>query len=450
MDRLGLRSGELAHPLGRPARGGRQHHVQAHLPEQGRNGPDGGGLSGAGAAGENQHVFPGRQLHGLALLGGIGDALGPFQLVHRPPGGDPALGLRRQQGLQAQLGGALRLPQPPEVTGVHIGHPLLNHLSPANKLVQGQLRALLPALEELGRGGHQLPPGEEDVAVVFVVAQLKAHRRLEPGPAVGLKAHAHGDPVRHGEGHAAFVARQQIGVLPELFQRRAPVLPPQAHGQHRGQLIPGQEGHQPPQAHVLPEGLADLLGPPGGDALEGGQPFRGGLQHVESLQAEAVHHVPGRGGAHALQNAGGKVAEHLRLVLRQSPLHLRRPELFPVLGVALPCAGDAQALAGGGAGDAAHNGDDLPLLGEEAEDRVPVFGVLKDDAMYRALPADELFHLGYPLFSPSRRAHISAMMSPGKTRAAFFSRSAKYRASAWASGVSPQSARTILAPGRLP
>ena len=36
-------------------------------------------------------VFPGRQLHGLALLGGIGDALGPFQLVHRPPGGDPAL-----------------------------------------------------------------------------------------------------------------------------------------------------------------------------------------------------------------------------------------------------------------------------------------------------------------------------------------------------------------------
>ena len=37
-------------------------------------------------------------------------------------------------------------------------------------------------------------------------------------------------------------------------------------------------------------------------------------------------------------------------------------------------AGDAQALAGGGAGDAAHNGDDLPLLGEEAEDRVPVFG----------------------------------------------------------------------------
>ena len=234
------------------------------------------------------------------------------------------------------------------------------------------------------------------MAVVFVVAQLEGHRRLEPQAAVRLKAHAHGNPVRHGEGHAAVVGGKEIGVLPELFQGRVPILPPQAHSQHRRQLVPGQEGHQPPEAHVLAEALGDFLGPPGGDALEGGQPLRGGLQDVEGLQAEALHDIPGRGGAHALQHAGGQIAENLLLVLRQAPLHLRRPELLPVLGMPFPHAGDGQALAGGGAGNAAHDGDGLPLLGEEAEDRVAVLGVLKDDTMYGALPADELFHLKRP------------------------------------------------------
>ena len=65
-----------------------------------------------------------------------------------------------------------------------------------------------------------------------------------------------------------------------------------------------------------------------------------------------------------------------------------------MLGMPLPDAGDGQMLAGGGAGDAAHNGDHLPLLGEEAENRIAVLGILKDDAMYRALPADQLFHFG--------------------------------------------------------
>ena len=236
------------------------------------------------------------------------------------------------------------------------------------------------------------------MAVVLVVAQLKAHRRLEPQAAVRFKAHPHGDFIRHGEGHAAVVSGQEVGVLPELFQRRVPILPPQAHGQHRRQLVPGQEGHQPPQAHMLAKALGNLLGPPGGDALQGGQPLRGGLQNIEGLQAEAFHDTPGRGGAHALQNAGGEVTEYLLLVLREAPLHLRRPELLSVLGVPLPDAGDGQPLPGSGAGDAAHHGDDLPLLGEEAEDRVAIFGVLKDDAMYDALPADQLFHLGCPLF----------------------------------------------------
>ena len=152
------------------------------------------------------------------------------------------------------------------------------------------------------------------------MAELKAHRRLEAKAAVRLKTHAHGDFVRHGEGHAALVPGQEIGVLPELFQGGVPVLTPQAHGQHRRQLVPGQKGHQPPEAHVLPEPLGNLLGPLGGDALECGQPLRGGFQNVKGFQPEAVHDIPGRGRAHALQNAGGEIADHLLLVLWQAPL----------------------------------------------------------------------------------------------------------------------------------
>ena len=230
------------------------------------------------------------------------------------------------------------------------------------------------------------------MAVVLVVAQLEGHRRLKAQAAVRLKAHAHGDFVRHGEGHAAAVGGEKIRVLPELFQGRVSILPPQAHGQHRRQLVPGQEGHQPPEPHMLPEALRDFLSPPGGDALEAGQPLRGGFQNLKGFQAEPVHELAGRGGAHAFQDAGGQVAEDLLLVLRQPPLQLRRPKLLPVLRVPLPDAGDGQVLAGSGAGNASHNGDGLPLLREEAEDRVAILGVLKDDAMYGSLPADAFFH----------------------------------------------------------
>ena len=75
-----------------------------------------------------------------------------------------------------------------------------------------------------------------------------------------------------------------------------------------------------------------------------------------------------------------------------------------MLGVGLPCAGDGQVLPRRHAGDAPHNGDDLPLLGEQAKDRISIFGVLKNNAMYRALPADQFLHgmpLSFSLFIPA-------------------------------------------------
>lgn len=76
-----------------------------------------------------------------------------------------------------------------------MGHLFLDHRAPFNEAVQSLLHQLRPAVQQLGRGGDQLVPGQEHVAVVFIVAQLKGHRRLEPLVAVRSQPHAHGDPV---------------------------------------------------------------------------------------------------------------------------------------------------------------------------------------------------------------------------------------------------------------
>ena len=52
VNRLGLHARQLAHALRRTARGGRQHDVQPHFLKQGHDAPDGGGLAGAGTAGQ--------------------------------------------------------------------------------------------------------------------------------------------------------------------------------------------------------------------------------------------------------------------------------------------------------------------------------------------------------------------------------------------------------------
>ena len=150
-----------------------------------------------------------------------------------------------------------------------------------------------------------------------------------------LKRHGaqDGDPVGDGELHPARLAGEEVGILPHLLQRRVAVLPPQLHSQDRRQLELGQKGHQPPQAHVPAEALRDLLGLAGGDAFERGQALRLPLQNVQGLRPEPLHNPPRGGGPHPLADAGGEIAEDLLLVLRQAPLQLHRPELFPVLGV---------------------------------------------------------------------------------------------------------------------
>ena len=169
MDGLGLPGAQLAHALGRPARGGQQQNCQAHALQQGDDAPGGGGFAGAGAAGQQQHPAPGRQLHRPALLGRIGDALAGLHLgddfVHIFPG----LPGRVPQGQQPPGHLCLRLIQALEIAGLHPRHLLLNDDAPGQQTVQGRLQGVGVRADELGGGGQQLVPGQEHMAVVQVV-----------------------------------------------------------------------------------------------------------------------------------------------------------------------------------------------------------------------------------------------------------------------------------------
>ena len=169
MDGLGLPGAQLAHALGCPARGGQQQHRQAHALQQGHNAPGGGGLAGAGAAGQQQHPGPGRQRHGLTLVRGIGNALLAFHLgddlVHIFPG----LPRRIPQGQKPPGHPGLRLIQAQQIAGLDIGHLLLNDDAPGQQTVQGRLQGVGVRADELGGGGQQLVPGQEHMAVVQVV-----------------------------------------------------------------------------------------------------------------------------------------------------------------------------------------------------------------------------------------------------------------------------------------
>ena len=392
VDRLGLHARQLAHPLRRPARGGRQHDVQPHFLEQGHNAPDGGGLAGAGAAGQEDDAGLRRQLHRLPLQGGVGDALLLLDLRHGPVRVPALVRVHVQQHHQPGAGGGLRLPQPPQIHRLHIGNPLDHHSMALRQGVQGRFHLLHPTAQQLAGGVQQLVLGQEHMAVIFVVGQFKGHRRPEPLAAVLRKAHGQGHGVRHGKIHAAHVVRQQVGVPAHHFQGAVPVLLPQPDGQHWRQLIPGQKFHQPPQPHVLAEQRPDLHGLLGGDAPDLLKPLRLRFQDVQRLQAKPVHDPPGSGGPHPLADAGGEVIVNLVFLLRQAPLQFLDLQLLAVLGMGLPGAGDGQMFPRCHAGDAPHNRNDLPLLCEEAEDRISIFRVLKNDAMYRALPADQFFH----------------------------------------------------------
>ena len=237
------------------------------------------------------------------------------------------------------------------------------------------------------------------MAVGQIMIQLIQHRRLGAAGRVPVEAHGQGDLVGGGEIHAAALVGEEIGVVLQLFQRLVAVGAQKTHGQRHRKIVPAKELHHPPQARQAAEGRGDLRGLFGRDALEGGQLLRLLLDDAEGVGAEALHQPRGGGGADALQHAGGQVAHDVVLLPGHAALHQLGGQLHAVGGVVNPHAGDGHALTGGGKRDAAHHGDQLALLGQQAQHRISVFFVLEHHVFHSALNGTAFPHGSPPVSS---------------------------------------------------
>ena len=306
VDGLGLPAAELPQALGRPPRGGHQHHGAPHPVQQGHDAPHGGGLARAGASGEEHYPLPRGQLHRPPLGGSVCNALPGLDL------GDGLLHPLRDQPVRleaehpVQPGGdvPLRLVEAAEVAGLHPGHLLPADRAPLHEAVQSRLHHVRRTVDEAARRVHQLVPGEEDVAVAQVVTQLEEHRCVHPPGAVPRQALSQGDGVHDREIHPVGLIHQEVGVFLHLLQGFHPIAAVEAKGQGQRQVVAVEKVHQPPHPRVVGEALGDLPGLPGRDAPDLAQALRRFLQHRERLSAEARHDPLRRGRPHALDDPG--------------------------------------------------------------------------------------------------------------------------------------------------
>ena len=352
VDGLGLPARHLPQPLGCSPRGGQQQHVKAHPLIQRDDAPQGGGLAGAGAAGEQQHAAVRRQRHRLTLQGRVAHALltldvgdgliHPHQPLHR----------RLHHGQQALGHEGLRLIQAGQVAACHVGDGLFHHGIALNELVQRQLHRVRLHADELRCRQHQLLPRQEHMAVVQIVAELIEHGGVQTAGVVTAEAHAQGNGVGDGEVHAVLTAAQQVRIVPQGLHGPVAVGALHRHGQMYRQVVPRQELHDLAQTRQRPQGGGQLHGPLGSDALQGLEPLRLLLDDPQGIGAEAVHQTLGRGGPHTLEDAAAQIGRHVPGLLRHAALHALRRQLRAVGRVLHPDAGDGHALAGGGAGDA--------------------------------------------------------------------------------------------------
>ena len=399
MDGLGLAAAQLAHPLGGAACGRQQHGIQPHPVKQGHDAPHGGGLAGAGAAGQQQHALFRRQRHGAALLRRVGDALLLFDIADDPVHIPAKVPVVAAGGGQTLGHIDLRLVHPPQIAALHVGDGLTHHGEALTQVVQRLLHRFLAYADQLHGGGDQLGPGQEHMAVGQVMIQFVQYCRLGAAGGIPVEAHGQGDLISGGKIHAAALVGEEIGVVLQFLQRLVAVGAQKAHSQRYRQVVPAQELHHPPQARQAAEGRGDLRGLLCGDALEGGQLLRLLLDDAQSVGAEALHQPRGGGGANALQHAGGEIAHDVVLLAGHAALHQLGGQLHAVGGVVDPHAGDGHTLAGGGKGDAAHHGDQLALLGQQAQHCISVFLVLEHHVFHSAFNRTAFPHGSPPVSS---------------------------------------------------
>ena len=395
VDGGGLAAGQLAQPLGGPPGGGAEGHPLGLAFQHVEHRLDGGGLAGAGPAGQHQAVFGDSPADGFPLLGRVGKALRRLQHLDVPV--EVAGGLRfpLRQGGQPfgdRLLGGQQLGQVDVRPAAE--HPLVQLLR-LQTVVEGGGQLFGRLMDEGRRGGHQPLPRQAGVAVAGIVAQGAQQGGLQPLRAVPLHLVVGGDAVGVAEVQVQRLAAEQVGVGRNGLRRPRPKGAEHLHRPPRPDLELSQIGDQLPHPEHPLELLLDAVGLVGRDALDLGQ--AGGLvgDDVQRRRAEPVDDLLRRGRPHIGQGPAGqkgvdrvKVLGHIGQALGGVELPAIGGMIFvpPAADHALP---DVQLAQGA----ADHRQLALP---RQLEHHIAAVGILKDNVLDGAL---DLFQL---LFFPVR------------------------------------------------
>ena len=170
------------------------------------------------------------------------------------------------------------------------------------------------------------------------------------------------------------------------------------------QTVFGQKVHQ--QAHFAHFGelLTDVSCLACGDAANLGQALGFVLQHVEGLRAEGLGDAHGELGADAADESRAEILCHAAGGLGQAALEAVRLELLAIRRMGDPGAVTDQLLAQSEIGDDACHRDLLAVPGEQAQDDIAVFSILKHDLCDRAINCLLFLHVVGFLSNPVRTA----------------------------------------------
>ena len=389
VDGAGLSAGQLTQPFSRAAGGRTQGHPFRLIFQQLQNGVDGGGLAGAGAAGEHKAVLG----HGFAdsflLQGRIGKALRQFQNLnvfiqpvggilapfcqHGKPGGNVLLGFQQVGQINIRC-------------TVKQLHP---QFFGADALVQRSSQLFRRLMDKIGCRFQQLGARQAGVAVARVVAQGAQQGRFQPLGAVAFHVVILGNAVRVAEIQLQRFAAEQIGICRNGLHGPGAEGAEHLHRAARADLELRQIGDQLPHPKHPLELLLDAVGLVRRDAGHLREPGRVVGDHLKRLGTEQVDDLIRRLGPDVRQRPAGKEGVHRFQILGHVGLALLCVELAAIGGVVLVAAAADHAFARVQfAHNAAHHRDHTAA--GHLEHHIAVVGVLVDDVLHGAL---DLFQL---------------------------------------------------------
>ena len=393
MDRGGFHPGELRHALCRAPGGCGQHRSEAKPVVELQHRTQGCGFPCPRAAGHGENAVLHRIAQDLLLLLGKTHALLRFTFLDQLLQIEFSFGQLLDHGgnpLRGLLLGPVHVGQ---IAGVLSGYRIADQVSLFRHVLHDGGDVLLLQLQLLSRRGAELRPGDEAVAVVFVVTQNKDHAGADPVRVCILDPQLFGQTVRRGKRRPDLVDGQQVGILLQKLQRVFAIEAIQPHRVFRRDSGGAQQKHKLLQADLTLELLCDLLRLIQADAADFGKQHGFLFQDAQRVSSEALDNLSRHDRTDSLDGAGSQIGEYRALVLRGAPLRGFRLELTPVGSVQAPVPVGRDGLSRPGIGE----GPGQLLLGAvgvgHAQHGVAVFLVAVDNALDRTAEYVNLFLL---------------------------------------------------------